>query len=438
MTSSSESTNGAHGGQLDQPTVLLEMHPERRLIGRGSHRHVDFRIHVATQRQPVDRRAVAVGLVIDRSGSMHGDKVDTARRAALAVLDRLNGKDRVAVVIFDDRIDVLQNGALATPEVKARLREQVLGVQARGSTALHAGWLAGCRAIAPDSLGSSLARCFLLTDGLANIGLTDAERIASEVADVREHAGVGTSTFGIGNDYDESLLGPMAVAGGGQFHNLRTAEEIAHTFVGELGELLSVAAANVRLVVEVGPGTAVEVVSPYPQRQLSATRWSIAVGDLLSEEDRRVVVRFAFNSFPVRPAEIVRGRLEWRSSEGVEQHGPWQEIAFEAADSEARRAETADPLVLQIVGQHHATRAQTVAHRQSRQGDLDGARTTLKRVAQRIRDYAGDDPQLRQAIVELEAAQQQLVERGYDSARSKEGWYLAAASARGQRDLRQP
>src|SRR6185436_13178661 len=95
-----------------------------------------------------DRPPLAISLVLDRSGSMHGDKIETARRAALAVLDRLEASDRVAAVIFDDRIDVLQTGAPATREVKARLRAELSAVAARGNTALHEGWLTGCRAIA--------------------------------------------------------------------------------------------------------------------------------------------------------------------------------------------------------------------------------------------------------------------------------------------------
>jgi Ca-activated chloride channel family protein len=94
---------------------------------------------------------------------------------------------------------------------------------------------------------ATLTRCFLLTDGLANVGLTDLEQIAAQAAGVRTHAGVGTSTFGIGDDYAESLLGPMAVAGGGQFHHLRTPVDIARTFLGELAEMLCAAALNVLL-----------------------------------------------------------------------------------------------------------------------------------------------------------------------------------------------
>ncbi len=433
-------TNGTHNGLAEQATVMLEMHPERRLIGYGSKRHVDFRVHVspAPAQRPAERRPVAIGLVIDRSGSMHGDKIVTARRAALAVLDRLNESDRVAAVIFDDRIDVLQNGAPATPEVKARLRAELTAVEARGSTALHTGWLTGCRAIAPETAGAVLARCFLLTDGLANVGLTDAEQIASEAASVREHAGVGTSTFGIGDDYDESLLGPMAVAGGGQFHNLRTAEEIARTFLGELGELFTVAAANVRLRVEVEPGVGVEVVSPYWAQRVSPTQWSIALGDLLSGEERHVVGRFAFGDVSGGNKRVVRGQLEWRAPDGRECIGALQEIAFEPADSAARAAEHGDPGVLRIVGQHHAESARTRAIERSRQGDLDGARSLLRRVARRIGEYAGNDPELRQAMIELDSAERDLGQRGYEAASAKEAYFLSTAQARGQRDLRAP
>ena len=153
------------------------------------------------------------------------------------------------------------------------MREALALVQARASTALHQGWLTGCHAIAADepaarAQGSrgrapAVARCFLLTDGLANVGLTDPEQIAAEAAGIREHAGVGTSTFGIGEDYDEDLLAPLAAAGGGQFHHLRTAEEITRTFVGELGELLAVAAGRVVLELDPDPGVTAEVVSAY-------------------------------------------------------------------------------------------------------------------------------------------------------------------------------
>lgn len=277
------------------PALSLEVRPERRLIRpHGSFRHVDFHVTVAPRvaEPTVDRAAVSIVLVVDRSGSMQGDKLTIARTAATAVLDRLGADDIVACVVFDDHIDVLQEAAHASAEVKARLRAELSRVEARGTTALHEAWLTGCRLIAPESPATNrLPRCFLLTDGLANVGLTDAEQIAAQAGGVRANAGIGTSTFGIGLDYDEGLLGPMAVAGGGQFHHLRSPAEITATFLGELGELLAVAARNVRLEIEAAPGTSAELISPFwlTSQSDNGARWAVALGDLLAGEERDVL-----------------------------------------------------------------------------------------------------------------------------------------------------
>src|SRR5262249_11476289 len=153
--------------------------------------------------------------------------------------------------------DVIQPLAPATDVAKAHARAELARIEARANTALHEGWLTGCNALAPavdGELAAPLARCFLLTDGLANVGLTDPEQSAGQAGQVRARTGISTSTFGIGPDYDEHLLGPLAVAGGGQFHHLPGAAQLASTFVGELGGMLTVAAGRVRLELEADPG----------------------------------------------------------------------------------------------------------------------------------------------------------------------------------------
>jgi hypothetical protein len=423
------------------PLLHITATPERRLIApSGSFRHIHFHIQVAAQpvtaAQP--RPPLTIGLVLDRSGSMHGQKIATARMAAISVLDRLREQDRVAAVIFDHQIDVLQEAAPATAEVKARLRAELSSVQARGNTALHEGWLTGCRVIAPEAVTDDrLSRCFLLTDGLANVGLTNAEQIATEAAGVRANAGIGTSTFGIGQDYDESLLGPMAVAGGGQFHHLREATEIATTFLGELGELLAVAARNVCLELQGGPGITAELVSAYwlSSPVNAEPQWLISLGDLLAGEARDVVVRFGFVGETQQMRQVLRARLRWTDASG-EHTTPWTAVVFESANDAMRRAERADPSVLQVVGVHHAERAQRRAIELSRGGDVDGARKLLTTVAARIAEYAGADAQLQQAVSALHAAEQNLQIQGYAPLVAKEAYYGSQRRTRAQRDLR--
>jgi Ca-activated chloride channel family protein len=248
--------------------VSLEAAAERLLVRPGtSARHIDLLVVAPPMATEERRSALSLALVVDRSGSMQGSKLATAKAAALAVLERLEPRDRASVVVFDNEVETLLLEGPMTPERKAEAKRLLSGVEARANTALHEGWLTGCRSIAPETPGSAtedrLSRCFLLTDGLANVGLQDPEAIAAQAAEVRANAGVGTSTFGIGDDYDEGLLAPMAVAGSGQFHHLRHEADIATTFSGELGELFKVTARSVRLEIEYDSSITPELVSLY-------------------------------------------------------------------------------------------------------------------------------------------------------------------------------
>jgi len=292
--------------------------------------------------------------------------------------------------------------------------------------------------IAPEAVTDDrLSRCFLLTDGLANVGVTDAEQIAAQAADVRANAGIGTSTFGIGRDYDEGLLGPMAVAGGGQFHHLRDASEIATTFLGELGQLLAVAARNVCLELQGGLGMTADLVSAFwlSSPQSADSQWVISLGDLLAGEARDVVVRFGFLGAPQVARQVLRARLRWIDASG-EHVTPWTAIAFESANDPMRRAERADPSVLRVVGVHHAERAQRRAIELSRGGDVHGARKLLQTVAARVAEYAGSDAQLQEAVNALRAAEQNLQIQGYAPMAAKEAYYGSQLRTRSQRDLR--
>jgi Ca-activated chloride channel homolog len=290
-----------------------------------------------------------------------------------------------------------------------------------------------------------VARCFLLTDGLANVGLTDPEQIATEAAGIREHAGVGTSTFGIGEDYDEALLAPLAAAGGGQFHHLRSAEEIARTFIGELGELFAVAAGRVVLELDPDPGVTPDVVSAYWARNgtgdggTPAESWAVAVGDLMAGEERHVVVRFAFPRAARGAIDgaacRVRARVRWTAA-GIERATPWEELSFAYAGDGACDAEAQDPAVMHWVGLGHADRARREATERSKRGDLDGARDALRRVAKRLAAYAPGDRDLEQALSGLEEYEQVASQAPISPAAAKEAYYQTQRRSRGQRDHR--
>lgn len=430
-----------------EPTwpIVLEARAERRLIAsKACTAHVVFTCRVPSSGQghaARDRLPLTLGLVLDRSGSMHGGKLETAKQAVLSVLERLDDRDRVAVVTFDDRIEVLQPSAPASSGCKSAIREALLQVDARGSTALHEGWLTGCQAIAdarPSPSTPVLARCFLLTDGLANVGETDPETIATQATGIREQTGVGTSTFGIGGDYDEHLLAPMAVAGAGQFHHLRGNADIGNTFVGELGELLAVTAPQVRLEIMAESGVSLELVSPYALQPSApaVSRWTVSVGDLMAGEERHIATRLSFPDADEGRTRVVQGRIVWK--EGLVEHaGAWHEVTFTTAGEPALKAEQPDLEALRIFSEHLAEQARRIAALRNQQGDLVGAVAHLRAMREDILQYASSDATLLGVAADLRESEEALASP-VSPMMAKEIAFSSVRRARGQRDHRAP
>ncbi len=411
----------------------LEARGERSLIRPGgSHRYLCFTIKVPeVQRQAWDRLPVHLGLVVDRSGSMQGEKLLTAKRAALAVLDNLDERDHVAIVVFDDKIDTLQPLGPASKSAKSAIREVLQGIEARGSTALHAGWLSGCSEIAGDRppSGDLAARCFLLTDGQANVGQSDPEQVAVQVGDVLARTGIVTSTFGIG-DYNEQLLAPMATAGGGQFHHLRSSADIMATFLGELGDMMAVACRQVRLEILADPTVRLDLVSDYrPSGESGRSRLDVPLGDLMSGEERQIVVRGSFAPQGATASAEVRARLVWQDAAGTHE-SPWQHVTFTYAVHEACDAERVrrDPLVMHWVGLHQGYRAQQEASALFSRGDVPGAQRVLQDTAASMAALAPASPAVQAAAAELLASENNL--------QDKELLYQAHRLQRGHKDHR--
>jgi len=176
-----------------------------------------------------------LSLVLDRSGSMEGEKMIRAREAAMFCVDQMLPTDRLSVVTFDDRIDVLFPSEPVTN--KPLLKDLISRVAARGSTALHEAWVRGGITVTEQMLDQGINRVILVTDGLANIGITNTDEIVGQAMGLYQR-GVSTSTIGIGADFNEDLLMPMAQSGGGNAWHVVEPEDMQHIFQVELEGLI--------------------------------------------------------------------------------------------------------------------------------------------------------------------------------------------------------
>jgi Ca-activated chloride channel homolog len=185
-----------------------------------------------------------LSLVLDRSGSMEGEKMIRAREAAMFCVDQMLPSDRLSVVTFDDRIDLLFPSEPVTN--KQSMKDLIARVTARGSTALHEAWVRGGLTVSERMLDQGINRVVLITDGLANVGITNTDEIVTQAMGLYQR-GVSTSTIGIGGDFNEDLLMPMAQSGGGNAWHVVEPDDMQQIFQVELEGLIAQFAHTVSL-----------------------------------------------------------------------------------------------------------------------------------------------------------------------------------------------
>jgi len=212
------------------------------------------------------RSDLNLSLVIDRSGSMQGEKMIRAREAAMFCVDQMLATDRLSVVTFDEHIEVLFPSEPVTN--KQAMKDLISRVTARGSTALHEAWVRGGLTVSERLLDQGINRVLLITDGQANVGVTNTDEIVTQAMGLFQR-GVSTSTIGIGADFNEDLLMPMAQSGGGNAWHVVEPDDMRRIFQIELEGLIAQFAHTVSL--SLIPADGVRVVDVLNDFELTET-----------------------------------------------------------------------------------------------------------------------------------------------------------------------
>jgi Ca-activated chloride channel family protein len=378
--------------------MTIDVQTECRLIPAdgGSRRHLWIRFTAPEAPARAARKPANVALVMDRSGSMGGAKIELVREAVRKALAMLRSDDRFALVVYDDRIDVLVESTHASAEALRNAVERLSRIDARGQTNLADGWLRGCEQIGAHLAPELPGRCLLLTDGLANVGITDRDELARHAAQLRAR-GVTTSTFGVGADFDERLLNGMAVAGGGHSYYIETPVQIPDLLTSELGETLEVTAHDVAVEITAPPGTAVACLNEFSVRSL-AGGISVELGGLTSRQEVSLVA-----ALDLPPGEIgarVEALVRLRDRAGVLPAEPVRP-AWTFASRAASDAEPRDRAVDRAVAELYAARARREALELNRAGAYERATLVLVTTSEKILGYAGDDAILNRLAREL-------------------------------------
>lgn len=198
----------------------------------------------ADQKVEQKEQPLNIAVVLDRSGSMSGAKLKYVKMATKILSNQLNQDDTLSLIIYDNEVNKL------VPPTKIKnmhgFEMAVDSIRSGGMTFLSGGYEQGCKFANDNKSKDNITRVMLLTDGLANEGITDPDQLAS-IALKKNQNGITTTTIGVGEDYDEFLLGKMAENGGGGTYFIENPDDAPGVFQEELGYLKSLAANQVTI-----------------------------------------------------------------------------------------------------------------------------------------------------------------------------------------------
>jgi len=259
------------------------------------------------------RLPLNIGVVLDRSGSMAGDPLKYVKEAASFVVEHLAFSDWFSLVIFDDAVQVLCPAQKVTQKdkLKAVIREIVAG----GSTNLSGGFLTGYQEVLKECRNGQVNRILLLSDGQANVGITDPA-LLSEKARAMVERGVTVSTIGVGAAFNEDLMMGLAEAGQGHYYYVKSPEEIPQVFARELEGLLSVLAQAVKVSVRGGSDCLVTGVLGY-KPEFTPDGVMVSLPDMYENDVKVLVLEIHHPPLPEGEHEVIRLVLDYTDALGA-------------------------------------------------------------------------------------------------------------------------
>lgn len=332
------------------------------------------------------RRPLNISLVLDKSGSMAGNKIDYVRQAAQLLVQHMSTEDTLSIVLYNESVETL----LPPQPVQNKdiITQRIHQIKAGGTTNLSGGWLEGVQHVAQHHTQENVNRVILMTDGLANRGITATERLV-EIAAQKFADGVSTTTMGLGEDFNEDLLIAMADAGGGAFYFIESPEVTPAIFQEELRGLLSVMGQNLRItVIPSAHVLNMRQMNAYPTES-TPDGTAFRLGDIFAEEVKTLMLELHVPAMQSLGAiEIARLRFEYDelSADNISHQVREMSVQINIAQTEPNAPPAlANPEVTRAMLLLKAAEARRAAIKLADAGNYGAAAKTLRDAAESIR-----------------------------------------------------
>ncbi|MCK5861401.1 MAG: VWA domain-containing protein, partial [Candidatus Hydrogenedentes bacterium] len=330
-----------------------------------------FEYEAASARPPVN-----VAIVLDRSGSMSGEKLAKAKEAAIMVVDRLRPDDIISVVAYDTRVTVLVPATKVSDQES--IHKAIRSLKAGSNTALFAGVSKGAAEVRKFLGEERVNRIILISDGLANEGPSSPGDLAELGASLIKE-GVSVTTIGLGLDYNEDLMAALARKSDGNHMFAEKAQDLKSAFEREFGDMLSVVAKNVGITIVCEPGVR-PVRALGREVSISGQRVYAGLNQIYGGQTKYILLEVELTSgnvgtqTPVAQVDLVYMNLASNTTERLQ-----DKVAVNAADSQTRITADENPKVMEAVVYQVSVERNEFAMRLRDEGKIEEGKKVLRK-----------------------------------------------------------
>jgi Ca-activated chloride channel family protein len=346
------------------------------------------------------RRHLAI--LVDRSGSMQGRKIESAIEAAQGAIRRLGDSDFVSVVDYATTASVLVSPAEVSG-ARDRAIRAVSALRPSGDTCISCALDEG-RALLRERSGF-VSRVLLLSDGEATTGVRDMEGMRRVAESVR-NSGATVTTIGIGVDYNERMMAGIARETNGHHHFAETADALAGIFDRELRGLERSVAREARLEFELAPGVElVEVADRSFSRE--GSRVTVPLGAFAAGEERTVLAKVRVQAGSSGERTVATARLRYEDLGSGKSDESQLRLAAVFTDDGSRSR--LDPVVEERIERSSTVTALDDANDLFKAGNVVAARRRVEAKLDEVRKGRTA------AIAAAPAAKRELLTRDFDA-----------------------
>lgn len=345
------------------------------------------------------RTPLNIALVLDKSGSMEGDKIKNLRMAAKHVIDMLDPDDYVSIVAFSDRVYPIVSATKVTD--KEALKKAIDDIRDGGGTAMSGGMRRGMGELEKNLSPDRLSRMLLLTDGETFGDEDECRKLGTEMG----AKGIVIQGLGLGEDWNEDLLDQVAQNSGGDADFIEKPEDITAFFQSTVQRMQATVIQNAELVLRLVNGVTprqvwqvTPVIENLGYKPLSDEAVQVRLGEVAKDEGVSLLVELLISPRPEGKFRIAQAEINYdvpalsMVGEKVK-----TDIMIEFT-TDTNLTRQYDAATMNLVEKVTAFKLQTRALNAARMGDVDGASQQLRAAATRLLQIG--EKQLAEAALE--------------------------------------